>query len=84
MAGTTPAGRRLTCSGARVVCRIYGSYPGLVPVLRRASARGRPPSGAREFPTVVPCPRQSLFRVSAAEDDEVIGIGDDMGLVGAV
>jgi hypothetical protein len=51
-AGDGTAGRRLTCSDARVGYRISGFRPGLVPVLQRASARGWPPSGAREFPTV--------------------------------
>ena len=55
-AGDGTAGRRLTCSDARVGYRISGFRPGLVPVLQRASARSRPPSGAREFPTVVPSP----------------------------
>ena len=55
-AGDGTAGRRLTCSDARVGYRISGFRPGLVPVLQRASARSRPPSGAREFPTVVSSP----------------------------
>ncbi len=46
----------LTCSDAPVGYSISGVRPGLVPVLQRASARSRPPSGAREFPTVVPPP----------------------------
>jgi hypothetical protein len=55
-AGDGPAGRRLTCSDARVGCRLSDFRPGLVPVLRRASARSWPPSVAREFPTVDPSP----------------------------
>ena len=30
----------------------------------------------------LPRPRQSLGRVTAAEDDEVVGIGDDVGPIG--
>src|SRR5689334_3480090 len=55
-AGDGRAGRRLTGSDARVGYRRSDFRPGLVPVLRRASARGWPPSAAREFPTVRPSP----------------------------
>ena len=55
-AGDGPVGRRLTCSDARVGYRRSDFRLGLVPVLRRASARSWPPSVAREFPTVDPSP----------------------------
>lgn len=51
-AGDRPAGRRLTCSDARVGYRRSEFRPGLIPLLRRASAQSWPPSVAREFPTV--------------------------------
>jgi len=57
-AGDGTAGRRLTFSDARVGYRLSGFRPGLVPVLRRASARGRPPSvigSSPPWPRPQPC-----------------------------
>lgn len=55
-AGGEAARRRLTISDARIGYRMSGLRPGLLPVLHRASAHGRPPSVRREFPTVAPPP----------------------------
>src|ERR1700744_2780995 len=49
-------GRRSTCSDTRVGYRLSDFRPGLVPVLRRASAQSWPPSVARERPAVGPPP----------------------------
>ena len=55
-AGDETAGRRLTFSDARIGYRLSGFRPGLVPVLRRASAQGRPPSVSSGIPTVASSP----------------------------
>jgi hypothetical protein len=55
-AGDGPVGHRSTCSDARVGYHLSDFRPGLVPVLRRASAPSWPLAIAREFPTVGPSP----------------------------
>jgi hypothetical protein len=49
-AGDGTAGRRLTCSDARIVYRLTEFRLGLVPILRRASVYDRPHSGSTGVP----------------------------------
>ena len=49
-AGDGTAGRRLTCSDARIVYRLTELRPGLIPILRRASAHDRPRSASAGVP----------------------------------
>jgi len=66
-AGDGTAGRRLTFSDARIGYRLSGFRPGLVPVLRRASAHSRPQSGcgiSPPWPRPQPCTTDFIVAIS--------------------